>query len=125
MEVPQGNAPPESSPEVTEIKNTKPTNSKRNFFVFMALCGLLLTGVLVALVPDWDDNEEGKQKELKPFFKVFDPSLPIFNGTHTRLYHSLLWKKQELIPFCFVSYIALTNSFSLSIHLSIYPSTYI
>jgi hypothetical protein len=77
MEVQQGNAPPESSPD----KNIKPTNSKRNFILFWVLCGLLLAGVLVALVPDWDDNEEAKQKEVKPYFNVFDPSLPIFNGT--------------------------------------------
>jgi hypothetical protein len=106
MEVPQGNAPPESSPEVMVNKTAKPTDSKRNFFLFWVLCGLLLTGVLVALVPDWDDNEEAKQKELKPYFKVFDPSLPIFNGKCTHAFiicilicPVLLWKKQELVPF--------------------------
>jgi hypothetical protein len=128
MEVPKGNAPPESAPEVMENKNTKPTNSKRNFFLFMVLCGLLLTGVLVALVPDWDDNEEAKQKE-QPYFKVFDPSLPIFNGTHAFIISiliSVIMEEARTCSFLFVSwYYDLTNCVFFSFSLSIHPSIHI
>jgi hypothetical protein len=131
MEVPQGNAPPESSPEVMVNKSAIPTNSKRSF-LFMVLCGLLLTGVLVALVPDWDDNEDAKQKELTPYFKVFESSLPIFSGkcTHTFIMCILIcviMEEARTGSFLFVSstMTSPTVCYSRSLYPSIHPSIYI
>lgn len=64
----------------TSEKEPGASNKGRNICVCLIISAIVLAAIVV-LVPNWDDKgEDEKAKEKKPFAKVFDPALPIFNG---------------------------------------------
>lgn len=76
-------APPVAvaKPMKDEEKISEQSPSKgRNIFIVLLVCAILLA-VILAVVPDWGKKEETKvETKAKPFAKVFEPILPVFNG---------------------------------------------
>mmetsp|Transcript_21158 Transcript_21158/g.52023 ORF Transcript_21158/g.52023 Transcript_21158/m.52023 type:complete len:863 (+) Transcript_21158:87-2675(+) len=72
--------------EEKNISGQPSSNQGRNTCLVLLFCGIVLA-VILALVPDWGKKEETvTETKPKPFAKVFDPILPVFNEKVTEGY---------------------------------------
>lgn len=101
VEIPAGgdDSPPTTTTTTTPKQETAPSPSEvikkpdanvsekqqstkgRNLCLFLFFCGISLA-IILALVPDWGKSNEtiNEEPKEKPFAKLFDPILPVFNG---------------------------------------------